>query len=203
MSQNTVLTNEEKVKLSQAFDDLISWCMYQQLYNHLVSNGTSITFVNNPNRNTAAGYNPETNTIQFKGTSNMIAINLAEELFHAYQNSYYPEGLSISTTEGRADIEFEAKVFGDIECSLRFGICGSTLGSEEYDKWIIFITDNYSSIPSWDKLLERSPSTGNKNYWDFLFDFSRAGIGYNYTPTYQIPNAMIYMLQQSSNSNCY
>lgn len=45
--------------------------------------------------------------------------NFYEELFHAYQDKYYPNGIWGYTGVGRSNIEFEAKVLRDIDCLIR------------------------------------------------------------------------------------
>ncbi len=199
MSQNTVLTNEEKLKLSQALDDLIDRCMYRQIYNHLVSNGTSITFTMNPTSQYPASYSPALDKISFQSFTNISAENLSEELFHAYQDIFYPNGLPISSNDGRVNIEFEAKLYADIECNLENRGCPYVLSTDDYFLWIDKITSNGTRLPTRNDLEERS--VGGKNYWDFLNDFSQVGVGYNYPPTSQQPDALMLMLQKSTKEN--
>ncbi|MDR0661579.1 MAG: hypothetical protein LBG19_12520 [Prevotellaceae bacterium] len=126
---------------------------------------------------------------------------LAEELFHAYQDFHY-NGLP-SSNNGRVNVEFEAKLYNDIECFIRGGVCSYLINTAAYYNWLEYITNYGLSHPTWDNLLEKINFWDNKNYWDFLQEFSESNSGYNYLPNYDMePKAILNMLEKSKQIGC-
>lgn len=65
--------------------------------------------------NTApGGYNPRTKKVSFSNNEDITSENLKEELFHAWQDAFYPGGISQYLNAGKVNIEFEAKLYQDI-----------------------------------------------------------------------------------------
>jgi hypothetical protein len=96
-----------------------------------------------------AHYDPATNTITFRSSSDINSNAILEELFHAYQNTVYPDGTCQYNfgTPGFTNIEFEAKVFKDIYSKLYGGMTSGNIGFPtlffaEYEAWTINIANN-------------------------------------------------------------
>lgn len=98
-----------------------------------------------------AAYSPGTKSIIFRSLGTITSENLKEELFHAWQDAFYPGGTAQYATIGKVNIEFEAKVFKDI---MAFGCCyiftnpdniPSNIRSE-YESWISKIKNNQFTI---------------------------------------------------------
>ena len=90
-----------------------------------------------------AKYNCAINTITLKSGSSINKNAILEELFHAYQNTIYPEGTCQYHlgTPGYTNIEFEAKVFNDIYSKLYGGMTSGNVNFppllfDEYETWI-------------------------------------------------------------------
>jgi len=90
-----------------------------------------------------AEYNCAINTITLKSGSSINKNAILEELFHAYQNTIYPEGTCQYHlgTPGYTNIEFEAKVFKDIYSKLYGGMTSGNVNFppllfDEYETWI-------------------------------------------------------------------
>lgn len=103
-----------------------------------------LKFRTNINLATNGAYDAASNIISFRNANDINFKNLLEELFHAYQHTYYPGGIRTFSKgkPGWTNIEFEAKVFYDI-CMNRKGV-NSWAGTwnfpdnekEVYIKWI-------------------------------------------------------------------
>ena len=118
------MTDAQKEKLNQALDDFIKeGCMQKALYDALFNKNVKLDFgmVATPTDTSApANYNPNNKSIKFKNASEITNANLKEELFHAWQDAYYPGGTAQygkdaygNKLPGYVNIEFEAKVFKD------------------------------------------------------------------------------------------
>jgi hypothetical protein len=118
-----------------------------------------------------AAYKPLNKTMYFKDDSQINSQNLKEELFHAFQDSYYG-GTSQYQTTGRVNIEFETKVFKDlmlIACCGAFNIGNAPEDVRQgYTDWILDCEANPSNI-----------SDTDYQYWLGLFN--------QYTPQYSSP----------------
>lgn len=149
INSNSSLTEEQKSLLNNVLINLTSDCGNNYLFNILI-NKPKISFSVNSSQSFPAIYNPSNNSITFKNDSNLEYNNLQEELFHAFQNYQYAGGTSQytgSSNVGSANIEFESKVFRDINCVMRGGTCNNALGGEYVD-WILNITNFGTSYPS-------------------------------------------------------
>ncbi|WP_418894678.1 hypothetical protein [Limibacterium fermenti] len=108
------MTDTQKSKLNQALSEFIhEGCMQVALYNTLVDNRVYLDFGMMPSSNPAS-YHSESKGITFANTESITSTSLKEELFHAWQDAYYPGGISQYAETGRVNIEFEAKFFKDL-----------------------------------------------------------------------------------------
>lgn len=97
---------------------------------------------------TPAQYNCSNNTITFRNSSNINAINIIEEIFHAYQNTIYQGGACQYSQykPGWTNLEFEAKLFNDIfTVSSGTGSWSGGIGFpdsifNEYVDWVIGVS---------------------------------------------------------------
>lgn len=114
---------------------------------------------------------------------------MREELYHGYQDAYYPGGTSQYINVGRSNIEFEAHLFKDIVSALETGggVTGVPLGNpkhEEYTLWLRYeLTNNYTSYPKQINL---------DKYFYFLESFKQSYPKYNYPTRPDLyPNALM------------
>ena len=160
------MSDDQIKKLNEALENLIDeGCMQKALYDALVEKNVKLNFgmVANPTDLTApANYNPNNKSINFKTYDKITAANLKEEIFHAWQDAYYPGGIAQygkdaqgNKLPGLVNIEFEAKVFCDIfndenaPCCYAFRPGSDTLPEYEYNRyteWIYDIQDKVISI---------------------------------------------------------
>lgn len=100
-----------------------------------------------------ASYNPVTNTMTFRSAYDIPSGHLIEELFHAYQDRYYPGGINQYAVNGESSVEFEAKVLKDILRGYNDG-CGELLSTmtvdsddeeavDEYKTWLKEATHSF------------------------------------------------------------
>lgn len=180
MNSNSTLNNQQIMTLNSVLISLVSDCANNYIYHNLKSHA-KITFKVDVNSTIPASYNPSTNTLTFNSNSNINYDNLQEELFHTYQNYQYSGGTSQYTGQqsGSANIEFEAKLFKDINCAIRSGSCANAFINAEYIEWLARITNNYTSYPS-------SINTNDFNsfigLWLFNSGYSNNTISPNLTP---------------------
>lgn len=150
LNPNSLLTISQKKIINSILENVVADCINNSIYENLKLH-QKITFEINPSTTIPAFYNPATNTLTFSGNSNINYENMQEELFHAYQNYQYGGGTSQYTgqqTAGSANIEFEAKLYRDINCLLRSGTCPFAINSQNYKDWLYNITDFGSKYPT-------------------------------------------------------
>jgi hypothetical protein len=117
------LVGSQRTKAETALNNLINeGCFTSSVYNFLVSCRVKLDFKMNSSLEDPASYGPASKSISFRGDADITSANLKEELFHAMQDAYYPGGIAqyVSTT-GKVQIEFEAKLYKDID--LEYGCC--------------------------------------------------------------------------------
>lgn len=116
--------------LLKAFNDLqVEGCLQKALYDALIERNVKLDF--GMKTGTAPGaYDPRTKKISFNQDESITSANLKEELFHAWQDVYYQNGIEQYGKDGQGiklpgyvNIEFEAKVFSDIFNNPQFGCC--------------------------------------------------------------------------------
>ncbi len=190
------MTDTQKSKLNQALSEFIhEGCMQVALYNTLVDNRVYLDFGMRTS-GTSASYDPISKGITFSSTADITSASLKEELFHAWQDAYYPGGISQYTEVGKVNIEFEAKFYQDIIgapnglCCITFGVNLPDNLYQEYYAWI-------ESIRLSEKL-----SFSNSDYVRWLNIFSEYDL--YYTSPINSSLSIPYALQELiSNSNCF
>ena len=145
-------------KLEIALEKLINeGCMQEALYNALISNNVKLGFgmyANPTETSPPAIYDPQVSSIKFKDNSSITKDNLKEELFHAWQDSYYSGGIWQYREMGKVNIEFEAKLFKDIIESPDATCCWAFREAEnfpenlstEYSLWIYGVRESTISL---------------------------------------------------------
>lgn len=118
----------------------------------------------NTDQKTSGGYDPRSQTISFRSEKDINYNVLLEELFHVFQDQL--EGLEKFTNKatqykGRSNIEFEAKLYADLtnlvnqqfllaDLEITFQFLGSN--KPDYAEWLIELTDEFKTYPSWETL---------------------------------------------------
>jgi hypothetical protein len=114
------LTPDEKNKLIIAKKDLMRYCPNQLIINTVWNN---LSFKIDPSIGGPAGFDHLSNTIFFRDMASIAGINIVEEIFHAYQNSFYSGGIGQYWKKpGETNIEFEAKFYKDFMEFLKDGV---------------------------------------------------------------------------------
>lgn len=156
------------------------------MYEFLVQNQVRLDFMIDPNTG-AGGYSAASKKITFNSASTLDSESvLIEELFHAYQDHFYPNGISqySRTTSGFSNIEFEAKFFQDLinfnfifsggTCCVMFP-SSSTISSDDlilYQLWLDDITNSGTIFPEFDTI-----STA---YFQWMQVFANTNVQYNF-----------------------
>jgi len=174
-------------KLNETLEKILKLCGYSYVKTFLNTNAFYFSSVKyNTNMNSIGGYNPSNRELTFKSEDN-IEDDFPEEFLHLYQDAYYQYKGGIGkylNAAGMPNIEFEAKVMMDVICVLAAGACpymGATPDNwTYYSNWIEHITDGNSRVPNLVDLLCVYPDCNNKNYWNFLSDFSNDSIRFQY-----------------------
>lgn len=163
---NYSLKPSEMVTLNEAKNSLASDCAAGMVISNVWG---SLNFRMNSTLTTNGSFDAASNTILFRNTNNITFKTLLEELFHAYQHTYYPSGIRTFSKgkSGWTNIEFEAKVFYDIYMS-RNGF-NSWLGT-----WGFPNEDIKKKYRDWiKKLVDYGPTAelmGQYNNWLNLFN---------------------------------
>ncbi len=195
------MTDTQKSKLNQALSEFIhEGCMQDALYNTLVDNRVYLDFGMMPSSNPAS-YRTEIKGITFANTESITSASLKEELFHAWQDAYYPGGTfqygkdtQGNKSPGYANIEFEAKIFKDIimplYCCMAFNI-GSAPDNiiDDYNIWMRSIQDNPLSL-----------SDSDYQKWLNLFNQYTHVYSSSLSPTLSSPQALRKII---SSSDCF
>lgn len=119
VSKKNSLNNNDKKKLEEKIEEMRDDCGYQELFNYAEQNGFKINDIKIDPSYKYSGYNPVTNEIVFKSSSEIDNNSFDEEFVHFIQNNMYPGGTSQYVDKGKINLEFEAKIIQDI-------ICGTT-----------------------------------------------------------------------------
>jgi hypothetical protein len=168
------LTRDQTQRLNQALAEFIKKCGGLSVYNNLTRLGVKINFKTSTEISEPANFNYATSSITFRDLGSINEGSLAEELFHAYQNAFYPGGLAIYTNKGRSNIEYEAKLFYDINNG---GICCMVFqGSQVYThyfNWLYEKTNGFTTYPD-------NFQTLSDKYFYFLEEFKKEKASYNY-----------------------
>lgn len=195
------LTQTQKAGLNEVLEMLeLYTCAGKALYSNLIASGRKLSFYIDPTSTSAGSYDPTTRKIKFKSESDINLDVVSEELFHAYQDLFYPGGTSNYVLSGRINIEFEAKLFHDImyvNTPLRYNLpscCGTVNNSQEgnYLAWLQSITDQGTKYPS------RYNVMGGQ-YWYYMSQFDSSWPSYpgDINASFQ-PGAIFQLIDSSS-----
>ena len=179
------LSELELNTLKQTLSEVLEkHCVYRKMYDYLVQNQVRLDFMIDSSTG-AGGYSPTSKKITFNNTSTLSSSSvLIEELFHAYQDHYYSNGISqYNRTTGFSNIEFEAKFIRDL---IQFGyngyICCSIFVSTstnytnqdilDYQDWLDNITQYGTVFPDINSI--------QSSYFTWMNKFKNANSQYNY-----------------------
>jgi len=156
------------------------------IYSNFANNGTKFTFcVSSTMLTKNANIDLATYTITIN-VNTITTTAVGEELFHAYQNSVYPNGTAQYNPTGRVDIEFEQAFWQDIiQTSVNAGAMNGASQSDldAYKIWI-------GSITNGDTIYPRSLSAADQtqyNHFLYLYYQLHPTMG---TPIYLTPQAV-------------
>jgi hypothetical protein len=196
------LTETEQITLNDIIVEFNSFhCLNQAISDFLDNADVSLKFDIDPDipHDGNAAYNAETKTVSFLNEDEITFNNLWEEMFHAYQDAYYPGGTSQYNDEGSLNIEFEAKVFKDL---LKLGCCFA-FHADNNDPLYQKIVGDYNI-----EFLTAIRTTKNINqdeYAKYIEYFGIYNTQYdhaNYSDALESPDALINLLEQNFNSSC-
>ncbi|MES2060935.1 MAG: hypothetical protein V4456_03390 [Bacteroidota bacterium] len=183
-------------------------CLTTYLYNTIASGTSGYSFCISPGTGNAT-YNPGTKSINFTTDFAATFSNiLGHELFHGYQDMYYPGGTTAYgrnaatgvASPGFSNIEFEQAVFNDILYKGENTAFhqGTQAQQDAYRNWINTITNGSTSYP---KLTVGTTAYNNfiTQYNSFLTQFSTIPGGtYSGTTINLNPSALINLLNKSN-----
>lgn len=140
------LNKYDQIKLKQVKIDLLNgYCPNQQIFNDVWN---SIDFQINSSIESNAVYDPLSNTITFRNYYSINNATVLQEVFHSFQNSSYPGGISqYENSPGELNIEFEAWLYTEIwlfveDEELKFEAFLSSNLRQSWNEWILEIADN-------------------------------------------------------------
>lgn len=193
IANNIFLDFTQTKLLEDALDELIDLCSDEYIYNELVAQGKKFNFTMDSSLGGLAGYDPSSKTFKFRNNDAITSGKLKEEFFHAFQDAFYSGGISQYANTGKANVEFEAKLYQDIvksNCCLAFdqSIVPYNL-ILNYMDWVNLIRSNPSNLSSKDY-----------KYWVNLFNQYSTSYSSTLSSNLQYPNALISVL---SNSGCF
>lgn len=154
ITNNNTLNPGDKEMLEDRYQEFLNrGCLNEKMSEHFVSNGIKFDFNYNPALPAPAAFAPAgQSSIYFRDSPSIQQDALSEELFHAYQHSYYQGGITQYYEQGLPNIEFEAKLYKDI-ISLFSG--GATAGvpfghpqHQAYSDWLDVLTNNRTKYPT-------------------------------------------------------
>jgi len=144
-NQNNLDSTQTEL-LKTALENLIlEHCLTASVYNSMVNSGIKVNFEMKNDISGAAGYNPSNKTMYFSDNSAICVGNLKEEIFHAWQDANYAGGIAQYSVNGKANIEFEAKLFIDIiniYCCSNFSESAPIEIRNQYIDWVESIKVN-------------------------------------------------------------
>ena len=128
-------------------------CATKYIYKTPAEHNFNMTFCVNGQLPKNAAFDPASNTLSFKTdyTAGNVDI-MAHEMFHAYQDDFYggTNQYGGSGTPGYVNIEFEQAVMADIMKGFgtAFGFMGTPVQRNDYQNWLIGITNNFTEYPN-------------------------------------------------------
>lgn len=179
------LSTDDNDKLKNVVDDYKTKCTNLQIYQYIVGENKKFCFKIDETMTAPGGYKSSTGDILFSSSSAIDLATFGEEFFHGYQDLFY-NGLSSSL--GRSNIEFEAKLYHDLTnggwCCITFMDPNNAGVFAQYVEWISQASNDFTTLPSWSDLSEK--------YFYFLEEFIKEKPDYNYPIDYNLlPNALL------------
>ncbi|ASZ11547.1 hypothetical protein KTO58_17280 [Chitinophaga pendula] len=177
----TTMMVQQVAILNRVLEQFLECCINKAFFNQMVTAGVKLDFKVTPMQLSEGGFKPIEMSVSFKGNSAINYDVLTEELFHAYQNLYYPGGIAGKHgTIGGSNLEFEAKLLRDIEIMKKFMPCCLTIQTTNEDNaayfdWLRKITADVTKHPT-------DFSELQDKYFDFLELFKKSWPAY-FLPT--------------------
>jgi hypothetical protein len=185
------LTEPELAMAVLALKDHVEWSKYNlAVYNYFIEHDIKFNFKTNPNQSAPAAFNYTDMSITFTSLATIEEGTFAEELFHGYQNHFYPGEFALVSTNGsfgRANIEFEAKLFYDFvnagarRCCIALRV--DPIASQ-YTDYVLTKSNDSSQLPT-------TYGSFSDQYFYFMEKFVLEKPGYNYINPNKLPTALI------------
>ncbi len=196
-SSTTNFNVSQTKQLRLGLNKIIEKCINKFIFYDLVNKNVKINFKISASITTPAQFNAANDDITFKTSSIMQDTPaFTEELYHAYQKYYYPNGIGQYSygNPGFSNIEFEAKLLENIVSIISTNqTFRPAVPTDEYMNWLIEITNSGTTSP---KLFDDFKG----NYFYFLEQFKIYNSAYNFpTISTLYPNAL---LNATINSHC-
>ncbi|MDQ6482519.1 hypothetical protein, partial [Dyadobacter sp. LHD-138] len=195
---SSTLDQAQKFLVNEILFFYLKNCFNSIIYANIVAAGLRFNFSVDPGIPGMGAYNPINNDFKFKDDGAIVNDVFTEEIFHAYQNTYYPGGTEQylgKDTPGRVNIEFEAWIMKDIMGTT--GVNSSTgccFASDDpaYAAWLRdVVTDSGTKWPTW--------STLQPQYYYWMDRFRQKYPQYSSPIRYDMPpNAFLTALNSSS-----
>ncbi|CAG4988758.1 hypothetical protein DYBT9275_00152 [Dyadobacter sp. CECT 9275] len=190
----TNYTTAQLIRLNDVLEELVAKCVGKTIYGNLVAANHRMDWYIDPNLASSGGYQPASKKVIFQSAGEINYHTLTEELFHAYQNTHYQGGTTQYLTNGKSNIEFEAKLLQDMARIINSDGCCMTVPdafTPEYYKWLIEITSGGTKYPT-------SYNTISNKYFYYLDLFKQRFPEYNYPTIPNLtPNAMFSLINLS------
>jgi hypothetical protein len=174
-------------------------CVQAYIYHRLsnLPSPSKFSICMDPNKAQGA-FSPATLTMTFKYESSIDYRILGEEMFHAFQNSYYPGGTNQYGDIGFSNIEFEHALFRDITAGSMSALAMSRSTDQvlkaTYVDWLKSITQNDTKFPT------SFTAEQEATYFYFLDKFRELYIEYNKPVNLGLkPGAMFDIFSKTTN----
>ena len=190
ITQSHSLTEPELATAVLALKNHVEKSKYNlAVYNYFTEHNVKFNFKTNSSQSAPAAFNYADMSITFTSLATIEEGTFAEELFHGYQNDFYQGGLAAivaNANVGRANIEFEAKLFYDFINAGSHGCCialQNNPGASEYLDYVLLKSHDSENIPS-------EYSTISDKYFYFMQKFVIEKPNYNYIDNNKLPKAL-------------
>lgn len=147
---------EDILRLNNTLYEFLNNCYNGFIFNSLINDGLKFYFAINSGLGGNASYNHISKTITFRSNSDISLLTLREELFHAYQHSFY----GYSTSVKSSNMEFEAKLFAALMDFPTHGCCPEQMAIDMPSSFYDMIIEFYDQDMDWTIIIS--------NYNDFL-----------------------------------
>jgi hypothetical protein len=206
-TKNDCLTSGQTTALNNEFNDYLynkserkDWdCLHQYIYQKIEESGIKIGVCINPTIEGMGAYRVNEKNVFFRDESMLKHPSIfRHEFFHVFQDAHYTGGTEQYHPIGAMNLEFEDALFNDIIAGAfpsSAMMSGTRELKEEYEAWIVSITNNFKTKPK-----QFSDLQGKYDY--FLNQFNQhsgyAGGDAKIRPGFQ-PNALLTIF---SKTNC-